>query len=166
MKTWLSIEDPWLWGGTLAACVDAAWLVALSEESSTKFPPAHAGTNQQVPGASPPKQERFETVRIDPLGEQLAKELVAMKNDFIEVHGRSGGLLATSLISPQLGNTGQGGEFVSFLRHEGADNYAFEVRGLKKSRLRASRDSGSAISDAPDVSPLARYQHPSELVDP
>ncbi|MEO1833878.1 MAG: hypothetical protein ABGZ49_00155 [Akkermansiaceae bacterium] len=105
-------------------------------------------------------------MRIDPLGEQLAKELVAMKNDFVEVHGRSGGLLATSLISPQLGNTGQGGEFVSFLKYEGADNYAFEVRGLKKSRLRASRDSGSAISDAPDVSPLARYQHPSELVDP
>ena len=57
-------------------------------------------------------------------------------------------------------------QLLSFIKDEGAERYACEVRGLKKSRLRADRYSGGAIYDTPDFSQLARYQHLAELVDP
>lgn len=120
---------------------------------------------EEYPRRGHPDQERFIAVRIDPLGERLTDELTAMKSEFVGLLGRSRGLLAASLISHQLGNGGQGGELVSFIKYKNDERYAFEVRGLKKSRLRAAHYSGPAKYSAPDFTQLARYQHLATLLD-
>lgn len=131
-----------------------------AELASAKIVP-----ESEHPKSGHPNQERFTTGQIEPLGEQLEADVAAMEDKLTDLLGRSRGLLATSLISRQLGNAGQGGELVSFIKYKTDQKFAFEVRGLGKHRLRAGHYSGGAVYDAPDLTQLARYKHLAELVD-
>ena len=127
---------------------------------------AHATflTTDQHPRSPQPQQERFHTIRIDPLGDKLKTERNTLRRELIDALGRSRGLLANSLIQHQLGNNGTGGELVSFVKYKNDKLYALNVVGLAEHRLRAGSHTGSAQYLAPEFSRLARYRHLAPLV--